>query len=359
MPTTSNDSRIDPDAKKVFRTLNIRKVWLPVAIGISIVLYLFVSDDHFSITHFRLVSQANWRYLLYAFLTIIVRDLGYMYRIRVLTHNDLSWLSSFYIIVLWEFSSAVTPSVVGGGIVAIFLFLKEGIGIGRSLAYVITTSIFDNLFFISATSLGFFGIYEPVFTSISALKGYVGGSLRLLFWFSHALVLTYTLVMIWALFARPRLFKWILLKITGIGFLRKWRQAACRHGDELILASKALQGEPTSYWLKVGCITLVTWMARYLVVNMIMAAYVDLSFVNHLMILGKQIMMWTVMLFSPTPGSSGMAEFFYKRLYEMQLGEYTLITNVLWRVLTYYLYLVLGVIYLPRWLKRVYSGQDQ
>ena len=79
-----------------------------------------------------------------------------------------------------------------------------------------------------------------------------------------------------------------------------------------MLASRALQGAPFSYWLRVGCITLVTWLARYLVVNMIAAAYVDLSSGDHLMILGKQIIMWVVMLFSPTPGSSGTAEFFYK-----------------------------------------------
>ena len=64
---------------------------------------------------------------------------------------------------------------------AIFLLLKEGISLGRSLAYVIVTSIFDNLFFISATALGFWGVYEPIFASISALGGNMGSSLKSLF----------------------------------------------------------------------------------------------------------------------------------------------------------------------------------
>ena len=356
-PTKSNHSSMKPNEEKVFKTLNIRKIWLPVVIGIGIIFYLFVSDDNFDLTHLRLISQANWRYMLLTFLAIIVRDLGYMYRIRTLTRRDLSWQSSFHVIVLWEFSSAVTPSVVGGGIVAVFLLLKEGIGLGRSLAYVIITSVFDNLFFLGATALGFWGLYEPVFASISTLDANMGDSLKVLFWFSHALVLTYTLIMLGALFARPNLFKWILLKITSVGFLRRWQQAAHRQGDELILASKALQGEPFTYWLQVGCITLVTWIVRYLVVNMIVAAYVDLNLLEHLMILGKQIVMWTAMLFTPTPGGSGMAELFYKRLYGATLGDYTLVANVLWRMLTYYLYLILGVIYLPRWVKRVFASR--
>ena len=65
------------------------------------------------------------------------------------------------------------------------------------------------------------------------------------------------------------------------------------------------------------------------------------------------------MLVSHTPGGSGTAEFFYKQFYEVLLGDYTLITNVLWRLLTYYLYLILGVVYLPRWLKRVITSREQ
>jgi uncharacterized protein (TIRG00374 family) len=346
---------MEPDAKKVFRTLNINKIWLPVVLGISIALYLFTSDDNFSLANLSLIGKADWRYILLTLLAIIVRDLGYIYRIRVLTKADLSWLSSFYIIVLWEFSSAVTPSVALGGLVAIFLLLKEGISLGRSLAYVIVTSIFDNLFFIGATFLGFFGVYDSIFADISVLASTLGSNLKRLFWFSHASVSVYTLIMLLAVFVRPTFFRWVLVKITSVGFLRRWQQASRRHGDEIVLASKALQGETLSYWLKVGGITLVTWSARYLIVNLIIAAYVSLDFVDHLVILGKQVIMWTIMLVSPTPGSSGIAEYFYKRMHGPVLGDYTLITDVLWRMSTYYLYLVLGAIYLPRWIKRVFS----
>jgi glycosyltransferase 2 family protein len=347
---------MEPDAKKVFEVLNLRKIWLPVFIGFGAVLYLFVRDDSFSLAKLSLIGQADWRYLLLVLLAVILRDAGYIYRIRLLTHANLSWLSSFYIIVLWEFSSAVTPSVVGGGFVAIFLLLKSGISLGKSLAYVIITSIFDNLFFIGATSLGFFGVYDSLFTTMYMLESKLGKSLQLLFWLSHALVSAYTFIMIFAVFVRPKLFKWILVKSTSIVFFKKWQQAARRHGDELILVSQALQGESFFYWLKVGGITLVTWSARYLVVNLIIAAYVPLDFVDHLVILGKQIMMWTIMLVSPTPGGSGTAEFFYKQFNEATLGNYTLITGVLWRILTYYFYLILGAIYLPRWIKKVFSS---
>ncbi|MCU0318363.1 MAG: flippase-like domain-containing protein [Amoebophilaceae bacterium] len=133
---------MEPDAKKVFTVLDTRKIWWPIVIGVGVVLCLFVRDDSFSLAQLSFIGQADWRYLFLVLLAVIVRDVGYIYRIRLLTHANLSWLSSFYIIVLWEFSSAVTPSVVGGGFVAIFLLLKSGMNLGRSLAYVIVTSIF-------------------------------------------------------------------------------------------------------------------------------------------------------------------------------------------------------------------------
>ena len=353
-----NNKSMEPNAKKVFRTLNIHKIWLPVVLGMGVAIYLFASDDNFSLAHLSLIGKADWRYMLLIFLAVIVRDVGYIYRIRVLTKAELSWLSSFYIILLWEFSSAVTPFAVGGSLVAIFLLLKEGISLGKSLAYVIVTSIFDNLFFIGVTSLGFFGVYDSIFADLSVLENKLGSSLKLLFWSSHAAVSAYTLIMLLAIFVQPKLFKWTLLKITSISFLKRWQQAARRQGDELVLASQTLQGEPFSYWLKVWSTTLVTWAARYLIVNLVIAAYVHLDFVDHLVILGKQVILWTIMLVSPTPGSSGTAEFFYKQLHKAVLGEYTLITGVLWRILTYYFYLVLGVIYLPRWVKRVFPAGE-
>ncbi len=346
-----------PRSETAFRKLNINRIWLPVLLGIGVVVYLFASDDNFSLADLSLIGQADWRYMLLTLLAVVVRDLGYIYRIRVLTKADLSWLSSFYIIVLWEFSSAVTPFAVGGGVVAIFLLLKEGINLGRSLAYVIITSIFDNLFFIGVTSLGLFGVYDSIFADISVLKSKLSGSLKFIFWSSHAAVSAYTLIMLLAIFVRPKFFRWALLKITSIGFLKRWQQAARRHGDDLVLASETLQGEAFSYWLKVWGTTLVTWAARYLIVNLIIAAYVHLNFVDHLVILGKQVILWTIMLVSPTPGSSVTAEFFYKQLHKAVLGEYTLITGVLWRVLTYYFYLALGVVYLPRWIKRVFPAR--
>ncbi|OJW70274.1 MAG: hypothetical protein BGO68_01930 [Candidatus Amoebophilus sp. 36-38] len=342
------------DNKKVFTTLNLNKIWVPLLLGLGVVTYLFMTDPDMKADQLRLIGEGNWLYILLAICLVVVRDLGYTYRIRTLTHKNLSWVACLYVIVLWEFSSAVTPSVVGGSLVAIFLLHKEGVKVGKALAYVMVTSIFDNLFFIVAAPLGLLNFRNYLSESTISMATQWGGGISFIFWLSYLLILVYTVLMSFALFVKPFFFKWFLVKITSIKFLRKWNESAAKHGDDIIMASQALQGEKWSYWVEIGMITCLVWTVRYSVLNMLLAAYVPVSLVEHGVIFGKHIIMWIIMLISPTPGSSGTAEFFFKQLYGGLLGEYVLITAIVWRAITYYFYLLLGVIVLPRWLKRVF-----
>ena len=117
-------------------------------IGLAGVLYLLWSSlDLVSI------QQMNWRssaifWMLIAVFMMVIRDFAYMYRIRILTNNEISWRNSFDVIMLWEFASAITPSVVGGAGIAIFIINKEKISLGRSTALVMTTAFLDELFYV-------------------------------------------------------------------------------------------------------------------------------------------------------------------------------------------------------------------
>ena len=57
---------------------------------------------------------------------IILRDLGYIYRLRILSQGRMSWRQSFDSIMLWELASALTPSVVGGSAAAVWILKREG-----------------------------------------------------------------------------------------------------------------------------------------------------------------------------------------------------------------------------------------
>src|SRR5690606_8979139 len=124
------------DNKEIFKTLNPNKIWLPVLIGLGIVFLMFYSDPSINSQTLKGVFDASTPSILLAILFVLLRDCGYVFRIREITDRQLTWSRSLYVIVLWEFASAVTPSVVGGTAVAAFILNKEGIKLGKALAYV-------------------------------------------------------------------------------------------------------------------------------------------------------------------------------------------------------------------------------
>jgi hypothetical protein len=128
------------DNKKVFQTLNPNKVWWPVIIGLGIVFALFYFDPNLTSENLKVVVDASPFFIFLSFVIIFFRDFGYVYRIRELTDRQLTWTRSIYVIIIWEFASAVTPSVVGGTAVAMFILNKEGIKMGKAIAYVMVTT---------------------------------------------------------------------------------------------------------------------------------------------------------------------------------------------------------------------------
>ncbi|MEQ6119888.1 lysylphosphatidylglycerol synthase transmembrane domain-containing protein [Reichenbachiella sp. MALMAid0571] len=350
----SSSRLMDISAKKVFKVLNPRNVWIPVILGIGIVFFLFYNDPNVTSDNLHLIFDANKEGVFFSLLTLILRHAGYAYRLRLITDNEISWMRCIVIIVLWEFASAVTPSVVGGTAVAVFILTMEGLNFGKSLAFVMVTAILDNLFFVLAAPGVMLLAQGQVFPDVEAANLQIGNSLPYFFFISYGLIAIYTLIMSYGLFAKPRSFKWILLKVTSWGWLDKWRHQASMYGDQIIMASSELRGKHAKYWLMIASITIFIWCMRYITLNSIVSSFADVSFGEHMVIFSRQVIMWIVMLISPTPGSSGTAEYFFIPFFEQYLGSYTFISAIFWRLLTYYPYLLLGAIVLPKWIKKVF-----
>jgi len=342
------------DNKKIFQTLNPNKVWFPIIIGLGIVFAMFYFDPTINAETLSVVFDASLPWIFLAILLILFRDAGYVYRIREITNKQLSWTRSIYVIILWEFASAVTPSVVGGTAVAIFILNKEGIKLGRAIAYVMVTAILDNLFFVIGAPIILFFAKGNIFPESKVLETQLQSSLEAIFWVSYTLYASYSFIMAAALFYRPRVFKWVLIKLFSIKWLSKWKYDAVEYGNQIIEASKELTGKKYKYWIPIIVATIFIWTSRYLMLNALISAFVPLSFNDNIIVFARQVIMWIVMMISPTPGSSGTAEFFFAQFFTQFLTKYTFVTSILWRLLSYYPYLILGALFLPRWIKQVF-----
>jgi uncharacterized protein (TIRG00374 family) len=341
---------------KIINSLKPSRIIWPVLIGLTVsflMVYNKFDSETFSFLEF------TWRAVFYIFLAFVcmaVRDVAYMYRIMVLTDYRMTWKKAFNIIMLWEFSSAISPSVVGGTGPAIFFLHKEGISLGKSTAVILTAIFLDELFFIISVPIVYaiFGsnIFPPESVKIDEiLFAFYGG---------YSLILVYTLFLAYALFVNPHLFKSFISWVFLFPILVRWRMRARKSANQLIRTSAQLKGKPASYWIKSMLATIFSWTGRYWVINFMLMAFIagPYTLADQFLIFARQLSMWIILLISPTPGGAGVAEFVFSDF----LGDF--IPNeswyaplaLIWRLISYYPYLIIGVIILPLWIKRVFRG---
>ncbi len=344
---------------KIIRSIRPSRIIWPVLIGLAatgFLLYREFEPGSLSLISFT-TKSLFWLFL--SFLLMGVRDFGYILRLRILTEKKLSWIRSFNIIMLWEFTSAITPSAIGGTSVAIFFINKEGINIGRSTAVVMVTSFLDELYFIITfpVILILFG-RSDIFYLDNSMVGlpWYQNNFFLLAMGGYIVKLLYTLILTYGLFINPRGLKWLLLWFFKLPIIRKWRPQANESGTDLIEASRDFKSWPLNRWLKAFGATFFSWTARYWVVNTLIITFFGIKWLgwnDHLHLFAKQLVMWIMMLISPTPGGSGFAEYIFKEFLGSFIPAGTGIAMALfWRLISYYPYLLIGTLLIPRWINR-------
>jgi glycosyltransferase 2 family protein len=295
-------------------------------------------------------SAATFFWIFMAVLATAGRDLAYMWRVRILTHGDLTFKRSFIVIMLWEFASALSPGVLSGAAVAMFILNREKIAMGRSTAIVIITAFFDNLFFVLLIpALFLFVPADSLFPDNTGSK-----AVEVIFWTGFGVFSALCLVLYLSIFRFPYLLRGILTFVTGLPFLKRFRPRAQKVGEEVALTAQELRSESFSFWLKAFFATVCSWTSRYLVINFILQAFIHLGFLQHIQILAKQLVMWLFLRISPTPGGSGVAEYAFSELLTDFSESAVLLAGmaILWRLISYFPYLFIGSAILPRWLRR-------
>jgi uncharacterized protein (TIRG00374 family) len=296
-------------------------------------------------------TSHSFLWIFIALIFTVGRDFFYMVRIRLLTHKELSWRSSFNVILLWEFASALSPGVVGGASVAMFILNREKIALGRSTAIVFVTTMMDNLFYVLMIPFVFLFIdADQLFPNQTVGQT----SVQWVFWIGFAAIFAACLFLFSAIFIVPSLASWFLRNLFSLPVLKRWKEKAVQTGKDIELSSAELRKETLIYWVKVFLSTCGSWISRYLVINALLHAFLTLGIIDHIIILGKQLVLWLFMLVSPTPGGSGVAEYAFGELLTSfsQSGLLLVALAILWRLISYFPYLFIGALLLPRWLKK-------
>ena len=301
----------------------------------------------------------NGSWLGVAMVLAVLRDLGYVWRLHVLSEGVMGRRRTVSSILLWELSSALTPSVVGGSAVATFILHRNGLNWGRSLATVMATALMDELFFLTAVPIVGLAVGWDAFIPASA--SWIEGSIPIIFGGGVAFMASLAVLLSSALFWAPDPTHRALLHLSSRPWMSRWADKVGAFAGDLKVASRGLRGLPWTTWCAAACATTLSWTARFLTLNAVLLAFVapmlDWTEVSQFDVWARQLSLWTVMLISPTPGSAGLAELalptFLSGVLPLVLAPAAWTALVLvWRLLTYHLYVLLGAVTLPVWLKQ-------
>jgi len=333
------------------------KALLPVGIGLAVVAWTLQGAlaEHGG---WNVLAQAaavpGWPLALMALVGLVfLRDLGYVLRLRWLSGGELDWRQAVETTVVWEFSSAITPGIVGGGGVAIWALHRQGMTAGRSTAVVFSTALLDQLFYVLAVPalLAVFGtVVRP-----EALGSAFGWGV---FWASWGLMLFLAAWIALGLLLAPSATHRLLCRLAMVRWWRRWRRRILAYASDLKTSSEEMRRLPRRQWLGAALATLMSWSARFLTLVAVMGIVVaPLQSLDGLLIVARQLVMWVFLLISPTPGSSGVAEWllevFFAPWFDAAASPIApALTMLIWRLATHFIYLLVGVLVIPGWLRR-------
>ncbi len=333
------------------------KILVPVLIGLAVVAWLFHREFKPEVWH---QIHFDTRVILcigLAWVFMLGRDFGLSWRFRALTDRQLSWKQAIKVNFLCEFTSCVTPSAVGGSSLGMIFMHTEGIELGRATTLMITTLFLDELFF--CVSLPLIMLLVPY----SELFGFSAGhdtfsfGLKTVFWIIYSAVFLWTVLLFTGIIVKPRAVQRFLVWLFKFRPLRRWQPQVAALGDNMVATSRELRHHSFKWWCETFLGTALSWSSRYLVVVALFMGFAPAA--NELVVFARQFVIWIVLMISPTPGGSGVSEWLFTEYYgDMITPGIALVMALFWRIISYYVYLIVGACLLPGFLRRLFGNRS-
>lgn len=351
----AKSSHTNNKENQVLESIKLSKIILPVIIGIGVVIYLMLSQldiDQFNAIQWN-VHALFW--ICMALVVYVIRHAAYAWRLREMTDNFFSWKKSMELIVIWEFSSSVSPTSVGGSAVALFLLSQEKLSTAKTVSIVIYSMILDTLFFVLTLPLLilFYGplVVRPGLTDFS-LDGY----LYTLFGI-YIFILAYGILFIYGLFFSPEKIRAFLFWLSKWKILKRFKRNLVSIGSDVVKTSKELKHKDWRFHARCMTGTTIAWFGKFLAANFIIIALIPetpLTIYDQLLIYGRGEVMHTIAQFSPTPGGSGVSEYLFGGFFADYISPgIAFVVALIWRLITYYPYLLIGALIIPNWIRKI------
>lgn len=335
------------------------KALLPLLLSVLIALYIG-KDISWSLIQSIEINTRFIVFMVFAVLLFIIRDANYVFRLRLLTDRIISWGKLIQIVILWEFASAVTPSAFGGPIAAVFLLQKEKISLGKSTSIILITAFLDELIFIILLPVLYILVGANFFQiNITCIDN--KAFLELIPYFKSLILIVYTfllivyLVLFYGLFMNAKSLQKAYQILGNLPLINRWQTQLNQAGTDIVIASKEAKSKSINFWLQAIFFTFCSWSARYILAFFVIASMMK-QFPNVLDVYSKLYFIRTLSILPLSPGGIGVAEIsFLALLCQFIPNKLIQVATLIWRFLSYHIYLLMGVIAIPIYFHKNYS----
>ena len=101
----------------------------------------------------------------------------------------------------------------------------------------------------------------------------------------------------------------------------------------------------------------MAWIFRFTILSSLIIAFtsIPLDFLTQFALFARLETMFVIIAFSPTPGGAGIIEALFGAFVKdyVEAGTQALVISLIWRLLTYYSYLIIGAFVIPNWIRKI------
>jgi uncharacterized protein (TIRG00374 family) len=258
-------------------------------------------------------------------------------KIRFLSEKKLNWFASIRVVLAWDFTSAVTPSTIGGAPMATYAMTKEGLKLGDSGAIVLYGVLLDQLWFaIAIPILLVAGIFYEVVPPEIGLVGDVSMSVLYICLLSYAGLLAYGVLV------NPTAIKKVVKFVFRLPILRRMGDKVEVEAENLEEYAQQLGQKPLSFLFKAFFLSTMSWLARIALPTIVVLSLLPAPEVLSVL---RSLAMNLAFLIVPTPGGSGGVEGLFVLFQGPLIAREGFIglAVFLWRIISYYISIGLGM----------------
>ncbi|HMK15588.1 MAG TPA: flippase-like domain-containing protein, partial [Methanomicrobiales archaeon] len=318
--------------------------WLVVSIAFSlgvlaIVLYFTVSKETFlylrNLKPAFLLLAIAFHFMAYGFWAMRIKVMA-----KSLGHR-VKFTYCLNLVMVNLLAGAITPSQAGGEPVRIHLLYRDNVPLGDATALVVVERVLDAIVLGVAAIAAFFILGKMVEDIPPGLSIFILFAWVIMVIFIGAFILSVR---------NPDLLKRFFRRVSRL-FVKRWdlkrmerfivsidREVDNFHDS---MARFVAHGRAGILW---GTLfTALFWFSEFIIVSLILMGLGEQPF--YLLSLVAQIVIAIIMMIPLTPGSSGIAELSATSMYGLFIPSSIVgVLVVVWRVIFYYLNIVVGIV---------------